>query len=58
MTKTLIFNSYEEFSNRPDKSINGVSTQFALTYTNFIGQNLTNNGCYNCVNCTNCTNCV
>ena len=58
MSKTLVFNSYEEFLNRPDKSINGVSISFALDYPDFSNQNLTNKGCFNLASCTNCTSCT
>ena len=47
MLKTEIFNSYEEFRKRPNKSINGVSRKFALAYPDFISQNSTNKGCFN-----------
>ena len=57
MSKTEIFNSYEEFLNRPDKSINGISINFALKYPNYEKDNETNNNCYNCLNCNNCINC-
>ena len=57
MAKTLIFNSYKEFYNRPDKSINGVSIDFTLQYPNCKRDNETNIGCYDCADCINCSNC-
>ena len=57
MSKTLVFNSYEEFLNRPDKSINGVIASFALAHPDYISQNLTNKGCFNLIKCTNCIDC-
>lgn len=57
--KIEIFKDYEEFKNRYDKSINGVSQQFlddnSLTLDNV---NLVDCvGCWNCQNCLNCINC-
>ena len=57
MSKTEIFNSYEEFLNRPNKSINGVIASFALEHPDYISQNSTNKGCFNLTNCTNCVDC-
>ena len=56
--KTKIFESYEDFLNREDKNINGVSEEFAAKYPDFEEQNDTNTGCWNCYNCLNCYNCV
>jgi len=55
--QTQIFKSYSDFLNRPDKTINGVSKDFAKMYPNYIETNLTNKGCWDCVDCTNCHYC-
>lgn len=56
--KTQIFKSYEDFLQREDKLINGVSERFAEKHPNWQEMNSSNKGCWNCVNCTNCTNCT
>ena len=56
--KTQIFNSYSEFLKRKDKSVNGVSTEFAESNPNWEEMNETNKGCYNCTNCDSCYNCA
>jgi hypothetical protein len=55
---TQIFKNYEEFSARSDKSVNGVSEEFANLHPNWDEQNLTNKSCWNCRNCKNCENCI
>lgn len=52
---TLIFKSFEEFQQREDKSVNGVSQEFADNHTYFEADNETNKGCWNCTLCTLCT---
>jgi hypothetical protein len=54
---TLIFKNYEEFLTRTDKSVNGVSEEFANLHPNWDEQNLTNEGCWNCLSCENCIEC-
>ena len=54
---TLIFNSYQEFLNREDEDINGVSTAFAEAYPNYGKDNETNKGCWNCSYCSDCSGC-
>ncbi len=55
--KTEIFESYDAFLNRKDKTANGVSTQFANKYPNWKEMNETNTGCWNCVECEDCSSC-
>lgn len=67
---TLIFKNYSEFLNREDKSINGVTQEFAKDNPNWDVQNVNNVGCWNCatstgcsfsnglVDCTDCDSCV
>ena len=40
--KTQIFKSYEDFLNRADKSLNGVSEDFAAAHPDFEKDNETN----------------
>ncbi len=56
--KTEIFESYQEWEQRKDKAVNGVSTKFAQKYPNWEEMNTTNTGCWNCAECWNCFNCV
>jgi len=56
--QTQIFKSYSDFLNRPDKTINGVSKDFAKMYPNYQKDNQTNIDCWNCVGCTYCNGCV
>ena len=53
--KTQIFNSYQDFLNREDKTINGVSIKFSVEYPNYAEQNETNDGCWNCRSCSDCS---
>jgi hypothetical protein len=55
--KTLIFNSYNEFLNRPDKLINGVSQDFANENPKYEAMNETNKACWNCRYCSDCSDC-
>ena len=54
---TYIFQSYEEFSNRKFKSINGVSLEFAKENPDFRDMNKTNIGCWNMLHCKECLLC-
>ncbi len=54
---TKIFLTYIDFFNREDKSINGVSPEFAKDYPDFAKDNETNNGCWNCSGCSDCSDC-
>lgn len=59
MNKTQIFASYAEFLARADKSINGVSPEFARAFDYTHEQdNATNKGCWNCFECIGCTDCI
>jgi len=65
--KIQIFKNYQEFKNRPNKDVNGVTQEFIdemkkndPTY-DYIGDNLLNKGCwccYECFYCDYCINCV
>ncbi len=55
---TVIFESYDAFLNRKDKTANGVSTQFANKHPNWKEMNETNQGCWNCAECEDCLFCV
>jgi len=43
--ETQIFNSYQDFLNREDKTVNGVSIEFSIIHLNFAEQNKTIEGC-------------
>jgi len=58
MNTTQIYDSYEDFLNRADKSLNGVSQFFANCNPNYEEQNKTNKGCWDCHNCEKCSECV
>lgn len=45
--KTLIFKDYLEFYHREDKTINGVSAEFAENNPEYEKQNETNDDCWN-----------
>ena len=55
---TQIFESYEAFSQRKDKTINGVSQAFAEQHDIYERDNQTNLGCWNCLTCRQCINCI
>ena len=55
--KTLIFESYKEFSSRGDKTINGVSKEFAEKHPDYEEINKTNRGCWDCEGCKECVVC-
>jgi len=52
-----VFNSYEEFNDRKDKTICGISVEFSVKYPDYLINNKTNIGCWNCVGCYRCVNC-
>lgn len=56
--KTEIFASYKLFMQRKDRTLNGVSPEFAEKYPDYEQQNESNMGCYNCIGCTRCRTCV
>lgn len=56
--KTQIFEDYEAFLAREDKSINGVSVAYAQEHPNYEADNATNNGCWECVECERCDECI
>ena len=55
--KTQIFKNKSEFLKREDKSINGVSAEFAERHPDFVKDNESNSGCWNCWNGSDCSNC-
>jgi len=55
--KTEIFNNYHSFLTRENKTINGVSVEFAEHYPDYIEDNETNIGCWNCRGCEECKWC-
>jgi len=55
---TKIFKSYDEFLNRKDKSLNGVSEGFSKNNPNYLIENKTNVGCWNCSGCSHCFDCA
>lgn len=56
--KTKIYKSYAHFLRRKDKTVNGVSPEFAAANPNFKQENISNLGCWNCTKCTACVDCV
>jgi len=54
---TKIFKSYDEFLNRKDKNLNGVSEGFSKNNPNYLIENKTNVGCWNCSDCYDCSHC-
>ncbi len=55
--KTEIYKSYEEFLEREDKELNGVSVGFSKNNQDYVKQNETNEGCWNCQGCYYCYDC-
>ncbi len=53
--KTEIFESYRSFLERPDKTVNGVSADFAAK--NQHDEDRGNKGCWNCSVCYDCYGC-
>ena len=51
---TKIFKSYEDFKSRSDKTVNGVSEEFAAKFDNWEAMNDTNEGCWCCIDCVYC----
>ena len=58
MAKTEIFSDYEEFFAREDKTINGVSPEFAEEHPDWKEVNSTNVGCWCCRDCKDCRWCI
>ena len=56
--KTQIFKTYQDFLKREDKSVNGVSPEFAKENPNYEVDNKSNIGCWNCRSCTECKGCM
>ena len=55
---TQIFENYETFLKRENKTINGVSKGTANKHTNYVEMNATNEGCWNCIACRSCKDCI
>jgi hypothetical protein len=55
--KTKVFKSYEDFLNREDKTLNGVTEEFFEAYKSGIYDS-DNEGCWNCKSCSDCVGCV
>ena len=55
--KTQVFLDQDAFNRRKDKTINGVTLEFAEMNPNYEQENATNQGCWNCAKCNNCVNC-
>jgi len=55
--KTEIFESYAAFIKREDKTVNGVSPEFARENPDFSKENESNKGCWNCSYCFGCSRC-
>lgn len=58
MNKTKIFINKSHFDQRPDRSVNGVSREFAMMYPHWLEQNTHNTACWECVECQDCYRCV
>lgn len=56
--RTQIFKTFEDFLNRKDKAVNGVSAAFAVAHPDYLKDNESNTGCWNCVNCSDCRSCA
>ena len=55
--ETKIFKTREDFLNREDKDVNGVSEEFAKDYPDYEKKNETNEACWNCSDCSCCSDC-
>lgn len=55
---TKIFKNFAHFVSREDKSVNGVSPEFAAKYPNWEAENRTNDSCWNCHRCAHCSICT
>lgn len=55
---TEVFKSYKDFLSREDKSVNGVSEEYASSHNDYERDNISNDGCWNCLHCVNCIDCL
>ena len=55
---TKIFENYQEFLLREDKSENGVSVKFSTENPNWESENEKNEMCWNCIDCSDCMGCI
>jgi hypothetical protein len=53
-----IFENYQEFLLREDKSENGVSVKFSTENPNWESENEKNEMCWNCIDCSDCMGCI
>jgi len=58
INKTKIFTDKTHFEQRTDRSINGVSREFAMMHPHWIEQNAHNTSCWECIECQDCYRCV
>ena len=54
---TQIFATYSDFLRRTDRSVNGVSPEYAERNSKYAEQNASNKGCWNCSGCSDCSGC-
>lgn len=52
--KTQIFKTYKDFTDRKDKTVNGVNEEFAKKHPDYEKDNESNVGCWNCTYCKDC----
>jgi len=55
--RTGVFKNFGHFLERLDKTVNGVSPEFAKRNPNYANDNQSNTGCWNCANCIGCVDC-
>ena len=55
--KTQIFKNYEDFLNRKDREINGITKEFAEEHKINLDEDRGNDGCWNCSDCSDCHDC-
>ena len=58
MAKTKVYKNYDSFLKREDKSINGVTKEFAQKHGIDLDLDNGNKGCWNCRDCKECYRCV
>jgi len=55
--KTIMYKNYTAFLAREDKTLNGVSEDFAREHPEVLFEDTNNIACFNCVSCNNCIAC-
>lgn len=58
MNQTHVFNTYQDFTARRNKSVNGVHVGYASENPGYRADNATNTGCWECKGCTDCVECT